>query len=167
MSGRVIANDVYLPVIRELLEEGKEVSLTISGNSMSPFLIHERDRVLLGPAQARMQKGDIAIFQRENGQFILHRIYRVSKENQYFFIGDAQTEIEGPISRTQIFGKVKAVCRKGKWLKPGDFWWEFFGHVWLRMIPVRRLICRCYGVLKNRNGGLQNREKNQRNSNED
>lgn len=159
MNSRVVANEAYLSVIRELLEEGKEVALTISGNSMSPFFIHERDKVLLGPVQERMKKGDMAIFQRENGQYILHRICRVSEKDQYFFVGDAQTWIEGPIRREQIFGKVKAVCRKGKWLKPGDFWWEFFAHVWIRMIPVRRPICKCYSFLRHGSGGLQNRKK--------
>lgn len=148
MDTRVIANEIFLPVIQELLEEGKEVPLTVSGNSMAPFFIHGRDKVLLEPAKDRMRKGDIAIFRRKSGQYILHRIYRVSKGNQYFFVGDAQTEIEGPIDREQIFGKVKAVCRKGKWLQQGDFWWEFFEHVWLHMIPARRLMCKCYGALK-------------------
>lgn len=167
MNSRVVANEIFLPVVRELLEEGKEVSLTISGNSMSPFFIHERDRVLLGPADENMRKGDIAIFQRKNGQFVLHRICRVSEEEQYFFIGDAQTQVEGPIGRNQIFGKVNAVCRKGTWLKPGDFWWEFFEHVWLWIIPARRLICRCYDTLKKLTGGLQNREKDWKDNDED
>lgn len=35
----------YVSVLRELTEQGKEVSLLISGNSMSPFLIHERDYI--------------------------------------------------------------------------------------------------------------------------
>ena len=40
---RKIANDVYIPVLKELVEEGKEVSMMISGSSMNPFLIHQRD----------------------------------------------------------------------------------------------------------------------------
>lgn len=148
MNSRIIANDVYLPVIRELLESGEEVPLTISGNSMSPFFIHERDKVLLAPAKGILKKGDMALFQRKNGQYILHRICRVTPDNQYFFVGDAQTEIEGPIDREQIFGRVKAVCRKGRWLKPGDFWWDFFAHVWIRIIPARRAVCRVYSALR-------------------
>ncbi len=33
---RKIANDVYIPVLKELVEEGKEVSMMISGSSMNP-----------------------------------------------------------------------------------------------------------------------------------
>lgn len=44
---RKIANDVYIPVLKELVEEGKEVSMMISGSSMNPFLIHQRDYILM------------------------------------------------------------------------------------------------------------------------
>lgn len=147
MNSRIVKNEEYLPIIRELLEEGNEVPLTVSGNSMSPFFIHYRDKVLLSPPGKILKKGDIAIFQRKNGQFILHRICRVTKDNQYFFVGDAQTQIEGPIARGQIFGQVTAVRRKEKWIKPGNFWWEFFEHVWLLIIPLRRPICKIYNIL--------------------
>ncbi len=50
-------------------------------------------------------------------------------------MGDAQTQIEGPVKREQIFALITKVRRKEKWLEPGDFWWEFFEHVWLHMIP--------------------------------
>ena len=38
---RQIANNVYIPVLKDLVEEGKEVSMMISGSSMNPFLIHQ------------------------------------------------------------------------------------------------------------------------------
>lgn len=148
MNNRIVPNESYLPVIRELLEAGKTVPLTISGNSMSPFFVHIRDRVLLAPAPARLKRGDMAIFQRRNGQYILHRICRTADNDKYYFIGDAQTEIEGPIDREQIFGKVVSVCRKGRWIGPGNFWWEFFEHVWLRIIPLRCTLRRLYGRLR-------------------
>ena len=42
---RQIANNVYIPVLKDLVEEGKEVSMMISGSSMNPFLIHQRDYI--------------------------------------------------------------------------------------------------------------------------
>ncbi len=39
---RKIANDVYIPVLKELVEEGKEVSMMISGSSMILFDPSER-----------------------------------------------------------------------------------------------------------------------------
>ena len=37
----------YMPVLQELLSQGKEVSITITGNSMSPFLVHGRDKIMI------------------------------------------------------------------------------------------------------------------------
>ena len=56
-------------------------------------------------------------------------------------------EVEGPVSRKQIAGVITAVQRKGKWLKPGDFWWEFFRLVWVRVIPMRKIIQNAYSSL--------------------
>lgn len=145
MQYKSVANEEYLPVLRELLREGKTVSLNISGSSMAPFFVHQRDRVLLSPVTETLKKGDIAIFQRQDGRYVLHRICRVTGDKQYYFIGDAQTEAEGPIQREQIFGIVTAVCRKNRWIRPGDFWWGFFRRVWLRIIPLRRIIIGFYG----------------------
>ena len=42
--------------------------------------------------------------------------------------------------RDQIFAIITKVKRKDRWICPGDFWWEFFEHVWLHMIPLRRIM---------------------------
>ena len=88
---RIVDNQEYMKVVRSLLEEGKEVPLVVTGNSMMPFLIDRRDQVLIKKPDRPLKKGDIAFFQRENGQYILHRIHFMRKdkktgESQFFFI---------------------------------------------------------------------------------
>lgn len=134
----------YVSVLKELVEEGREVSLLISGSSMSPFLIHQRDYIYFKRPERKLRKGDMVFYQRESGQYVMHRILRV-KEDGYDIIGDAQQEVEGPVQREQIFALITKVQRKGKWLEPGDFQWEFFEHVWLHMIPLRRMMIKGYG----------------------
>ncbi len=149
---RMVDAREYIGVLRELIGEGKTVSLVITGSSMSPFLIHQRDAVILAPIDTPLERGDMAMFQRANGQYVLHRICRKEGE-AYYFVGDAQNWIEGPISREQIFGRVTAVRRGGVWIHPGDFWWEFFEHVWLRMIPLRQFAVGLYGAVYRIRGG--------------
>ncbi len=136
----------YISTLRELTEEGRTVSLIISGSSMSPFLIHQRDTVFFKKPDKPLKVGDIVFFQRENKQFVLHRIYKIKKEG-YYIVGDNQTEIEGPVKEEQIFAIVTKVKRKGKTIQPGDFWWEFFAKVWLHMIPIRRPISILYAKM--------------------
>ena len=118
----IVDNQEYMKVVRSILEEGKEVPLVVTGNSMMPFLIDRRDQVLIKRIERPLKKGDIAFFQRENGQYIMHRIHFMRKddrtgENQFYFIGDGQKNIEGPIKETQIFGVITGVLRNGDFLR--------------------------------------------------
>lgn len=67
-----------------------------------------------------LQKGDIVFFRRKSGQFVMHRIWKIRPEG-YYIVGDAQTQIEGPVKREQIFALITKVRRKEKWLEPGDY----------------------------------------------
>ena len=118
---KTIDTEELVGAIRHIIEnEGREVSLVISGSSMAPFLIHHR------------------------GQYVLRRIQRVHADGCYDTIGDAQTESEIGIRRNQIFAIVKNVKRKGKWIGLSSFWWHFFERTWMDIIPLRRLIMRIY-----------------------
>lgn len=141
---RIIDTVEYVSVLRELTEAGQEVSMRISGNSMSPFLIHGRDSICFRKPDRPLKAGDMVFFQRLSGQFVMHRVCKVRPEG-YYIIGDAQQVIEGPVQREQIFALINKVNRKGKWIGPGDFWWEFFAHVWLNVIPLRRIFVKLYG----------------------
>lgn len=134
----------YVSVLKELVEEGREVSLLIAGSSMSPFLIHQRDYIYFKQPDRELKKGDMVFYQRDSGQYVMHRILRVGADG-YYMIGDAQQEVEGPLRREQIFARITKVQRKGTWLEPGNFTWEFFEHVWIHMIPLRRSVMKAYG----------------------
>lgn len=136
----------YITILRELVDEGKEVNMHVLGSSMAPFVVHERDVIYFKKTDRKLRKGDIAFFQRKNGQYVVHRIYKVDG-HQYYFVGDNQKVIEGPIDEDQIFAIVTKVKRKGKMIGPGDFWWEFFARVWIRIIPARAFLVGIYGFL--------------------
>ena len=135
----------YITILKSLVDEGREVNMHVLGSSMAPFVVHERDVIYFKKPEKKLCKGDIAFFQRKNGQYVVHRIYK-TEGNQYYFVGDNQTDIEGPIDESQIFAAVIKVKRKGKMIGPGDFWWEFFARVWIRIIPVRAFLVRLYGI---------------------
>lgn len=144
---KLIDTTTYIDELRKLVEEGKEVCLTISGCSMSPFLVHRRDSIYFSkPAPGRnLKKGDMVFYQRTDGAYVMHRICKI-KGDDYYMIGDAQVTIEGPLRRDQIFALVTKVKRKGKIIQPGDFWWWFFKYVWLKLIPLRPYIVKLYSL---------------------
>ena len=143
---RYVDTNEYVSVLRELVEEGREVSFLVAGSSMSPFLAHQRDYIYFKKPDRELRKGDMVFYQRRSGQYVMHRIWKI-KNDEYFMIGDSQKEIEGPLERDQIFALITKVQRKGKWIKPGDFWWVFFEKVWINIVPVRRMIEKLYGIV--------------------
>ncbi len=145
MKERVVDTREYVSVLREISDEGKVVSMRIAGSSMSPFLCHNRDYIYFTKPDRPLRKGDMVFYQRDTGQYVMHRIWKRDSRG-FYIVGDAQTAIEGPVREDQIFALVIKVQRKGKILQPGDFWWEFFEHVWIRIVPVRRIIVRLYGI---------------------
>lgn len=143
---RVMDTKKYVSHLRTIVESGQEVSLRVSGGSMSPFLVHGRDTILFGPVEGELKKGDMVFYQRKDGTFIMHRICKV-KPDGYMIVGDAQI-VKEFVTRDQIFARVSKVCRKGKWIEKGDFWWDFFEKVWINLVPVRRKIIGMYILVR-------------------
>jgi hypothetical protein len=138
----VIDPQILIPQLLELLEETDAVPLLISGNSMSPFLIHSRDTVYLSKITTPPQRGDMILYRRSTGQYVLHRVYAAG--DTFTMVGDAQTLLEKGIRPEQMLARVSAVCRKGKLLRKGDFWWNFFETAWLRMLSARPFVHQLY-----------------------
>ena len=63
-------------------------------------------------------------------------------------VGDAQTVLEYGIRPEQVLAVVTAVRRKGKLLKSGDFCWDFFEKIWIRMVFLRPAAKAAYSCLK-------------------
>lgn len=139
----ILSAEKLIPPLLELLEQAESVPLVISGSSMAPFLVHRRDTVFLSRIRGPLKRGDMILYRRSNGYYVLHRIYKA--ENGYYtLVGDAQTALERGIRPDQILAQVTSVRRKGKILKPGSFWWEFFQRVWIRLVPLRPWILSVY-----------------------
>lgn len=145
----------YVSMLKELVDEGKEVSMLISGNSMAPFLVHARDYICFKKPDRSLKKGDMVFYQRDDGRYVMHRICKV-RGNSLDLIGDNQREIEHGVRREQVFALITKVKRKEKWIHPGDFYWEFFSKVWINVIPFRRILMRLYGHVIN--GGRHGRK---------
>ncbi len=152
------------PLMIACLDEGKEIQITVTGNSMCPFLRHLRDQVVLVKPDdpTMLQVGDVPLYRRNNGQFVLHRIVerddgqkrRIYGEKEtfpsmhssspltYTMLGDAQTENEPNIHPEQIVAVATAFVRKGER-------WECRGTIyrrrslrWHKLMPIRKPLVR-------------------------
>ena len=130
-----------------LLEETAAVPLVISGGSMTPFLVHGRDTVFLSKVVDNPKRGDMLLYRRRDGSYVLHRVYRTEGEC-CTMLGDAQTMPEPGICRDQILAKVTAVRRKGKLTRNNSLLWQFFEKIWIRVVPLRPTLTRVYMRMK-------------------
>ena len=111
---QVIPAHDWFAMLEPLLHDGCELKISPAGMSMYPFLVGGRDKVFLCAKQTRLPKrGDICLFSRDDRLFILHRVHHINQYG-YFMLGDAQTQIEGPIKEENIHAIASAVVWRGK-----------------------------------------------------
>ena len=146
---RICDTHMLLEEYRKLLEEPdiEVLPLVITGSSMTPFLVPGRDTVFLSRMNGPVKRGQVLLYQRDSGAYILHRVYRVRK-GCFTMVGDAQTELEQGIRPDQVIAVVTCAKRKGKMQTPGCFWWEFFEKIWIRMVPLRPAVRRIYTAFR-------------------
>ena len=143
MTPKTIPAAVLMPEYEALLKQGAELPLVVSGESMLPFLRPGRDTVYLKGVQGPLQAGDIAFFRRADGAYVLHRVVR-AESGKYWFLGDAQDRVEGPLPAACVFACVTAVRRGARMLHPESRLWRFFAGPWMKTAGRRLLILRIY-----------------------
>lgn len=142
MSKRV-SMDEMAPLIREILAESGEVSFVSAGVSMLPTIRDRKDTVTLVRPQGKLKKGDVPFYQRDNGQYILHRVIYVNGDT-YVMRGDNQWENEYNVRHDQIIGVLHSFDRDGKTYKVTDTCYKLY----VKFLPLIRYSRKYYYLLK-------------------
>lgn len=143
-----VKSEVLFPVISECLNNGQNARITVTGNSMRPFLKEIRDSVELTKSTFdEIKRGDIVLIRRTSGAYVLHRVLKKQK-NDFYMVGDAQQWIEGPLLPEQLIAKVTKVWRKGKEIRCSKLSWKIPALLWLRVRAFRNLFFKGWSLLK-------------------
>ena len=121
---------------RNLIDKGETVRLTVNGTSMSPFLKSGIDSVFAVKGSGIYEIGDVAFFTRKNGVVVMHRIVKKDGD-RYWFCGDAQKFLEGPIEAERIFAKVVGVVHNNKPYNEKSVYFKFFSDIWCKWLLIR------------------------------
>lgn len=127
-----------MPLIREKLNEGHEVTFSPRGRSMLPFLKEGRDTVSLTAPPAKLKKYDIPLYQRKNGKYVLHRVVKVGET--YTCIGDNQFTLEDGIEHGQIIAVCSSFVRNGKKIDANDLSYRLYAIFWNYSRFFRRIL---------------------------
>ena len=141
-KGEIMTHNNLSEKIRivDLLREGKSVQLHPEGYSMYPLLVPERDEVIISPLKDHIiRRGDVLLYRRKSGRLILHRVYKKDRSRLYF-VGDNESEIEGPVRITEVYAIMSAFYHKGKKYKTSNVFYFFYWQIWLLLLPFRKPI---------------------------
>lgn len=132
------------PLLEDCMEQGVDVTIPVTGTSMLPLLREGRDRVVLTRArEAALKKGDIPLYRRQNGQFVLHRVAAVSPEG-YTMVGDAQTRLEPGIQPGQILAVTKGIYRGETYRDCASRRLWLYAKIWMALRVTRPVLMRIY-----------------------
>lgn len=127
--------DIY-PLILEGLDKDLEVKLNVYGHSMEPFIFNGENVTLAKSDEYK--KNDIILYRRNDGHFVLHRIYKINGD-EFVLLGDHQSKLEYGIKKEQIIAKVINYERKGKTKYLKGFKYHLFLLIWNRIL-IRKVI---------------------------
>ncbi len=138
-----------LPFIEEAFSRGVTFKLPIKGTSMNPLLYQNRDFVILKKPVFPLAVGDIPLYRRNDGAFVLHRIVG-QDEKGYVMCGDNQFLLENGIIDENIIAVTDALVIDGKAISVKDS--EYIKHKekYIKNVgyryPLRRLRYKLHGI---------------------
>lgn len=139
MQTRTVPMEALAEVVKLQLNNGGKATLTITGCSMLPMLVSHRDSVVLIPPGTEV-RGDVVLFQRANGKYVLHRIIRLTEEG-YICCGDNQAEQE-PVRKEQLVAIMDGFIRKGTYHHRSAIGYRLYQTVWVELFFLRRYYIR-------------------------
>lgn len=138
-------NAVLLPEVVNLLEQGHNVTLRLTGYSMRPFLEDNRDKALLTKPQ-NPKVGDPVLAEISPKKFVLHRIVSIHGED-VVLRGDGNIATE-QCKLSDIKGAIIGFYRKGQntLTRTDGKKWRIYSWLWTRLFPIRRYLLLMYRV---------------------
>ena len=126
-----------MPFIRERLEAEQSVRFSPHGTSMLPLLRQGIDSVVLSPLPPKLKKFDLPLYQRDNGQYVLHRIVKTG--DTYTCIGDNQFILESELCHDQMIALATAIYRDNRKIPFSSFSYRLYCRVWHYSRPIRHI----------------------------
>ncbi len=140
------ANELIIPEIIKMLNQGHSMTIGLRGYSMRPFLEDRRDKALLTKAST-ISVGDVVLAEIAPKRYALHRIIKINGDN-ITLRGDGNLNTEY-CNRKDIYGFAEGFYRKGrnKLDSTSSCKWRIYSIIWTRLFPVRRYLLFAYRKL--------------------
>jgi hypothetical protein len=141
-----VSMEALEPLFRERLAAGQQVRFSPMGTSMLPMLREGRDSVVLSPPPKKLRPFDLALYRRDSGAYVLHRITAVGQT--YTCMGDNQFVSEDGLRHDQIIALVTGFRRNGRDHSVTEPGYRLYCFLWHYSRPLRRFWRRGLGWLR-------------------
>jgi len=118
-----------------LRSEGEYVTI-LNGSSMYPMVRHQKDPVLIVPADKPLKRYDVAVYERP-GRYVVHRVLRC-RQGYYIIRGDNCVAKEH-VPADDIAGVVSGFWRNGRYIPVTNPWYKAYSRVWVIINPLVKL----------------------------
>ena len=122
-----------------LAAEGTKVPVEIklAGASMEPLIRMNRDTVEIIPLCREPKEGDIVLFERQDGAYVVHRVYRVDAE-RIVTLGDHCENPDPPVPKEKVLGLVSRIRRGKKVIEADSERQRRHGRIGMKLLPLRK-----------------------------
>ena len=151
MRERTLNSEQFSEMMHREFASGRGISLVVTGTSMEPLLRHLRDKVVLVKPENgyKPRKGDVVLFHRADGKYVMHRIVGCVGEHEYIINGDAQSWTER-IRGDQIDAVAAVFVRKGRRFSRENNLYRLYTLIWDFSRPFRMYIFKTVDAIKSR-----------------
>lgn len=140
MKRQLIDNEVLFAELAEQIARGKSVTITARGQSMRPFITHDRDRVILSPfVDSDLQAGVAVLARCHHGKTVMHRILQRQGET-LLLEGDGNYRQTEQARTTDVIGVLTGVYRRERLYLCSGKTWRLYSFLWRGLRPLRRYL---------------------------
>ena len=126
--------------IKQLISDGKVVSITAKGYSMNPFIRHLKDSICVGPWKDEdLKKGAAVLAFTTCGKYVFHRIIK-RDEDMLTLEGDGNLVVKENATTDNVIGIMYSITRNGRIYTSESLCWKTYSWFWMRLRPFRRYI---------------------------
>ncbi len=129
-----------LPLLLATLEAGAAFRFFQRGTSMLPMLVEGRDSVsIVSPKVREPRAGEVILYRRKNGSFVLHRALKRARDGSFVCCGDNQILLERGVLPESIIGVLDGYYKGDRWISADDAEYQKYAKKRMRSLWLRYL----------------------------
>lgn len=113
---------------------------TAVGTSMLPLIKEHHDLITIVKKENGLKKRDVALFKRDDGKYVLHRVMKVCKDGTYIMCGDHQWIKERGVREDQVLGYLTQVDQGDRVITVNDKKYKRYVRLWCNFFYIRAAI---------------------------